>query len=211
MKFPDFDKVNTEHGFGLVCRDEVLDFERIFKEGADKFVRNGWRMDDFYVKKLGSDEYNAVPATRFVNSVKLANIACTEKNTFANIPNPIGLIYSGTGADLVARESKGYFIAEYMPGLRVLHEFKNFTPPQQKKFFKTLGMALRQFREQGLFLGEFAPKDLLVEKIDDFNLTFVDTEYVTDAGYSRITAAGALERQIVQFTSDYYPFLEDLQ
>ncbi|MBW2986835.1 hypothetical protein KY333_05695, partial [Candidatus Woesearchaeota archaeon] len=94
MKFPDFDKVNTEHGFGLVCRDEVLDFERIFKEGADKFVRNGWRMDDFYVKKLGSDEYNAVPATRFVNSVKLANIACTEKNTFANIPNPIGLIYS---------------------------------------------------------------------------------------------------------------------
>lgn len=213
----EFEKVVTPNFFGFIRKEHKhyspFDLEELVKQGRDRTPRNGWVIYDlhdtpFYVKKLGNSELAFNPPKRFVNSILLYNH--NYNNVLSSFPRPIGIIYSGDGTNILTRDSKAYFIADYIKGNTLLPIIKD------KNKLKSLGMpfdtllelltiGLKNLREKGIFLLDFAPRDIVIEDkelgVKHGNFWLVDTEHVkyeTNYNYENLK-----KEQIAQFRKDY--------
>lgn len=185
----DFYKVHYPHYFALISRsvshaDDYL--ERIIEEGNERSGRDGWQVDSFWVKKMDEGERRQFPPVRLRNALIVTN-----KPSIIPFPRPVGIVYTGTGADALAGESQAYFIAPYISGKPLNRCFGELVDEIKDNFFHRLGISLSRHRERGIFPLDFAPRDIVYEKREDSEIGVVHLYTLVDTEHVAVTSEGA--------------------
>lgn len=213
----DFHKVQSPHYFALISRrvshaDDYL--ERIIEEGNERSGRDGWQVDSFWVKKMDEGERMQFPPVRLRNAIIVA-----KKSSVIPFPKPVGILYTGTGADAITGESEAYFIAPYISGKPLIMCFNKLVDEIKDNFFHRLGISLSQHRQRGIYPLDFAPRDIVYEKREEpetgvvDSYTLVDTEHVavtSDVANSRIRQKLKAEQR-KEFRKEYKHFLSQAE
>lgn len=206
-----FLRVNGNHYFGLVLIGSKLTLPGIralVKKGKHFTNRESFTFRGYHVKKLGLEESRDIPARRFHNSVMISKI----ESAFGPIcPKPKGLIYGKNAPEVLVypQNIPGYFVSQFISGDNLMTGFSKLSKTEREILFAVLGGHLRACREKGVYLMDFAPRDIVLYPTTHYPRTsvypfIVDTEHVDFVPTSQRKAA--LERQIEQFHSDYSVF-----
>jgi hypothetical protein len=221
----DFETIENSKLFGFLrknCLD--INLERLVKECDEKGIlnRGGWEMEGYYIKRLREDEIsNTLLPKRFLNSINIYG----KKGLFYN-PEPIGIIYTGNWETLIKGKSEVYFIAKNIEGKNLFSKINEINTEEKELIFRILGIALKNFRNEGIYILDFAPRDIVLNKSDNlkyYKPFLVDTEnidYISQfslfdgKGYLHCTKEDKeainylTEKQILQFRKDYELFLK---
>lgn len=227
--------VETLSCFGFIKRTHTSDnlaqlCEKVLEEGHKKSFREGWRFnfdERLYIKKLGTDELGTdelktLPPHRFINSVTMYDRQLKNSGISSILAEPIGLIYSGSGIDLLTGQSKAYYISKYVCGERLIDIIKKLTSSQKKNIFSKMHWALLGLLNVDIGLLDFAPRDIIirdaeypagtVNEIQQQSFqppVFADTEHVEYVIDKRASAIQSYRlKQLEQFSEDYAHFLK---
>lgn len=187
---------------GIVRADsDDIDFSQIVKDGARKTFREGWRHGPYFVKKLGKDELDSFPPKRFINSLDI-----TEVCQNALVPHARALIYEGRMPAILSQEAPVYMVSDFVEGPVLNKHWQNLSPSNLRNMMTFLGSQLEKLRSRGLYLMDFAPRDIVIEG----NVPrVVDTEHAQRSSYMEKFASVLLEQQREQFREDYSSFLDN--
>ena len=214
-----YHQVQGDAYIGLVTKS--IDLDSIVNEGKTYVPRAGYRSQvdrKVFVKKLGPQEIFEFPPARFVNSLKLYHYR--DGLYSEHFAEPMGIIYEGDLKSIALRGSNCYFLAQYIEGKPFSKSVRE-NNPLNKVVFGDVHRVLREYRENGIFLLDFAPRDILVTPNPfDSKYThpvFLDTEDVEYAEHRRFGTESVrrtlTEKQREQFIEDYSNFYdtEDLK
>ncbi|MBX4212480.1 hypothetical protein KW787_03450 [Candidatus Pacearchaeota archaeon] len=171
--------------------------KQIIKKGREVFSRNGWKIWNYHVKQLKIGELKDFPPKRFLHNMTLNNAMPMNYS----IPRVAGLIYDSTLSHITDDETKAYVITHHIPGDNFMTLIKSMSSEEKNKRLGVIGLLLRQFREQKVFLFDFAPRDIILH--DGWYPVFVDMENVERGDDQKY-----LGKQVRQFNKDYKDFLK---
>jgi len=214
MKLEYFEVDSAEpHYFGVVNQrynhalmDE--DIEKIVTRGKGISPGGGWPQRgecvNSFVKKLKAPETKVLPCTRFQNANILHQLSTSMKNQ--DIPAPYGLIYAGTPQKvMLGDEQDAYYVAEFIPGPGLSQVLGNFTQKERKSALVRMGLSISNWNSQGVYLMDFAPRDIVLRDGNPERPYFVDTEHIQVTNEK--TKEQLREEQAEQFREDYEDFL----
>ncbi|PIN93914.1 hypothetical protein COU54_01105 [Candidatus Pacearchaeota archaeon CG10_big_fil_rev_8_21_14_0_10_31_24] len=202
-------EVQGENYLGLTtCEIEPLYIKEVIEQGKNMGTGGyHWKYGNGHIKKLRPRELTERLPKRFENSLKIRHLL---KGDNTGIPHPMGLIYEGTTKNILLGDSNAYFITLYVEGENLLNQIKNLNNNQIEIIFNLMKIHLENYSEKGLYLLDFAPRDIILKPLEDekFEPIFADTEHLEigpNKKYSLDTELVNKQRQ--QFKIDYSPFL----
>jgi len=232
-----FSSINAEDMFGVVRNghEDRLDLKNILKKHENWSPTSGFKYDDYYVKPLKKPEMKDIPSQRFINSVTMYN-SFEHTGSLIEFPKPIALVYTGDIKHVMTEDSKGLFIAEYVKGKTMLTVFNKLDLKEKELFFSSFASGLFSLISFGMYLFDFAPRDVIItrDNLNNIRTVLVDTEHVgysgktwgeflnhecdeeeiekiisnSDLGKGYLFDKELIEKQIAQFKKDYEIFFE---
>lgn len=205
-----FNLFENERYFGLIRERFNLsleELEEIFSNKEAQFQRG-----NLWVKQLKMRELGRVPANRFHNNVMLSFYGGIGRS----VVTPIALLYAGKPIEVLYNEpEKGFFITGYEEGTCLFDVFEQLDIDSRDNVLKTIGDLLMKLSENGMYLLDFAPKDIILKGkpkkvLYPAPVKLVDTEHVKfDPRHRRTDQLLCEQRQ--QFLTDYLVFASNPQ
>lgn len=214
----DFESIQSRNGspfyFGSKSPDLTkATIERIVKYGlVEKTPGNGWKDEKsgLYVKKVKPAETKVLPCVRFDNAKLLYLIS--ERMKKENTPQPMAMIHSGTPQEITEGQSQAFYIAENIPGPNLFSHLKHLNTKQRGSLMTEMGIHLSDWNSKGVYLMDFAPRDVVLKEENPSKPYFVDTEHIkillNNGDEERDKEKKELrQEQATQFREDYQDFL----
>ena len=210
----EFTPVNGKSFFGFLRNGiTARDVEEVLKSCINDSdggysPRQGGAFENWYVRKLGCDEITGeasnLPA-RFTNHL-IVHARMRRVGPLCACPIPLGLVYYGTPADFLIEKPNMYEISENIEGVPLFNKIKDIT---DKSFLvRYISQDLRELQDRGIYLMDFAPRDIVLRNGKERNPIFVDFEHVDYRGMDNNRNCDSLvEKQAIQARQDWEMFL----
>ncbi len=179
--------------------------QEIIEECRGDYNHQGVRMGNIHVKPLKNLELGLQIPNRFSNAVRLSY------NDEREIEKPLGLIYDGTGEDIILG-ARGFYLTNFVEGVDLIDVLTQMTPRERKITLITMRVPLREWAEKGKYMLDFAPRDIRLRNGKKTEPVFLDTEHVEYTTREIPTSKDAkkiIKEQRKQFVEDYEPFLSE--
>ncbi|MFH1848613.1 MAG: hypothetical protein ABH879_00335 [archaeon] len=179
--------------FGIV--DNIDRLQAIVHGVEDGYEKGNWAEMGLSLRVLGETESHDVPAQAFVNAVILDDLVR------GSMAHPVALIYASRAEQmLVQRPKKGYLFTQSVEGPTLADGYAELNREDMITAFQMLGAMLAEQREEGYFLMDLGPYNVVL-RAGQPDPVFLQAREVIFPGQA--DAEDALGRQIAGFRTAY--------
>lgn len=198
-----FESISNENYWGYLRNNFISRTGFDVKLMIENFSNKREKMEElnqgFYIKKLGNDEIEKTIPDRWNNHL-IIDRYILDKFYFKSIPRPLGIVYTGEPIDLLSKNSEVYLISEYIKG-KILLNPAQLNGEIVNSYFRTFGESLKDMRKEGIYLMDFAPRDIIpLGPNNDLSPIFLDLEHMI---FGDKIDFELFDSQKAQFMEDY--------
>ena len=203
---------NLIEGFsGFIRKDYIekgLPSPREIVEERGKIADRGKgiRAGHVHVKPLKFEENEGTISTRFENALRL------HRKESMLFPKPLGIIYDGNAEHILLGEAQGYFLTQFIEGEDLINVLDSLDEEDRILFFEGMGYELECLRTYGMYLLDFAPRDIILRNGEIVDRCYADTEhvkYLTGRNTDSDKGRELLREQIAEFRKGYNDFVDE--
>lgn len=162
--------------------------------------------EQIYAKKLYDREKAQIPPFRFVNNVLLDEHS--RRGHMIRVPEPIALLCQGDLTDLLqGRDIPLVYLSQNIGGKNLLQTYKDLDSKMIKPLIALLGITLGTLHEKGLYIMDFAPRDIVLPETDPHSYYLVDNENVIVLNPdNKSNIEKGIKEQLKEFKREYSSF-----